>query len=742
MHSNNPVNQKLLNVTLLAILTPLYAMVLLTPEIGVLRNLAKYWSLGTPFAAPLLYVFALAYLISIIWLLWRGTLVGPVTLLLLTMVANGITTMGFDSEKTYTLSIGAGNPILGIDVYCNDVHLGKTPFTISEADFNKKVTPWDTPPDQPIMTLGNHDENDRYSSAKFFYVPHDIFEQHKQWPPDHMRYNRDTDKETLEEFKQSQYWWRFEQDGCVGLTSLSNFSNGSGGSNNRITIDINPNLTFLSAKEHLDVLLTQLQADNLQPTRAWLDHFLKYKELLFTRFYQQAMDDESLQPTLDTIVRAAFNLSTTPTESECRQVVNEIVSRTAKSGCFTVPSLDSLGIVMVAEAHSQPVIDCFLEPLEANLSGLNSDGTRGSGALVTYRRSGPRAKLLPLEYAIKQTAPPQLFDHLVYMARGGDHMDLLGNYPREELVWLFSHYLRNVEQQGGHMRDMRINRAIELCSQIANPLLEDKARQFVRENGEKQHGIGRHYVGQFIESRIDNPKIKQGELANWIFHWAPLDDHAKMAFLQKIQDPNACNYVSMIFSGGRNRHDNVIYELGNTPNPAFDTFIIDTCKSYKSQQSPGSWSRSLTLALVKTDTPAIHEFIKETWNESGKTRSQLINRLNSGDWHQPHIKWLVPLIAELTEKHDRTSAARLLSRIDTPEAYGLAEQWATDSDSDIAAAATAQLEIHDQRIAQNQQQLALAADLLAGTLKPDDLLSSTVAYTWNGTKYIPDNVIP
>ncbi|NQV33476.1 MAG: hypothetical protein HQ515_12355 [Phycisphaeraceae bacterium] len=742
MNPDNPANRKLLHMTLLVMLAPLYTIVLFAPYTGILPNLAKCWYQGTPFGAPLLYVFLLSCIASMAWLLRRGALIGPVALLLITLVTSGITAGSLGREKIYTLSIGAGSHILGIDVYCNDVHLGKTPFTITQAEFNKKVAPWGTPPDQPIMTLSNRDDNDRYASARFVYVAHDIFEQYGQWPPDHKGYSRDTDKETLAQLKQSKYWWRFEKNGCIGLSSLSNFSNSAGGTNNRITIDLNPNITFLSVEEHLDALLAQLRADNLQPTGAWLDHFLKYKDLLFLGFHQKVVSDHNLQPALDAIVRTEFNLPATPSESDCRRVVEEIVNRAATSHCFTVPSLESLGIVSAAQAHSQPIIDCFLEPIKTDFAGLRSNGTRGSGALITYRRSGPRARLLPLEYAIKQTTPPQLFDCLVYMARGGDHMDLLANYPREELVWLFSHYLRSIEQQGGHRRDSRINSVLRLCSQIVNPLLENKTRQFVRDNTGKRVGMGRHYVDQFVETRINHPKIEQGELANWIFHWAPLDDREKLAFLRQIQDPNACSLYSMAARRSSNRTNDIMYQLGRQPNPAFDTLIAETYNASEEPQGRGRGSQSFTLALVKTDTPAMREFITEKWNQDSNTRTRMMNHLKARDWRQPHMNWLVPLITGLTEKRDRVSGAKLLSRIDTPEAYELAERWAADSHEDIAAVATAQLAVRDERKAQQQQQLALTADLLAGKLKPDDLLTSTTAYTWNGIEYVPDTVTP
>ena len=95
----------------------------------------------------------------------------------------------------------------------------------------------------------------------------------------------------------------------------------------------------------------------------------------------------------------------------------------------------------------------------------------------------------------------------------------------------------------------------------------------------------------------------------------------------------------------------------------------------------------------------MRNFIKQKFNEDQKVRSKFINRLRSGDWRAPHLNWLIPMIAELTTKHDRLSATKLLARIDTPDAYALAEKLAADADEDIASAAKQQLEIRVKRVA-------------------------------------------
>ncbi len=734
MHSDNPANRKLINMTLLAVLSPLYAVILFIPHGGLLWNICAYRSQSALFTTSLLVISILATLVSIGWLLWRGTLVGPVTLLLLSTIPSMVTSNGALADKTYSLSIGAGRPMLGIDVYCNDVHLGQTPVVLSEVEFKRLVKPWDTPPDQPVMVIDDDHDSDRYSWAKFTYVPHDIFELNKQWPPDHRRYNRHNDKDTLNDFKNSKYWWRFEKDGCLGVTQLPNFGGGSGGFNGRIYIEINPSITFLSAEAHLDMLVVQLEQDRYEPSRAWVDHVLKYKDLLFMGFYTRAEHNEKLKLALNALVRVEYDFPPNPSEMDARRVVDDIVERVRIRRCFTVPSLESLAMDRVARVHSQPLVDRFLE-LDS-LSRVGSNGRRSSGLWTTYRRSGPSAQLLPLEYAIKKAAPPQLFEHLVYMSRKDGYMDLLGNYPREELVRIFRHYLGMIERQGGHRRDSRINEALRMCAQIKNPLLEETLREFMRENAGQGHGSAKHHVRQFVESRINDPAIDQGQLATWVYHWDPLDDRVKLELLPRVWDPKASNYLRNLVRQNQGRREDVLQQISVHPNPALDQFVIDTYNWYQSPQGPGYWSTAVTYALVRTDTAAVHELITGKWNEGGKTRLGMIGHLNSGDWREPTMNWLVPMISDLTAVPERHSAVTLLARIDTPEAYKLAETWAADPDPVLAIAAAAQLKLRDQRATQKQQQLAQAADLFVGHIKPDDLLPASTPYRWNGTEYI------
>jgi hypothetical protein len=736
MNRDNPTSRKLLNVTLFVLLSPLYAVFLFKSEFGVLRILGRLVSEGRAFAFPLLYLLLLGYIASMVWLLWRGSALGPVVILFVTMLLYSFSNISGIGEKRYELQIGAGQPMLGIDVYCNGVNLGRTPLKISEAEFCEKVTPWQTPPKQLRLSIEEPSpgDTDRFRSAKYCYVPQDIFEMYKIWPPDRHRYFKlNRNEEIFKEMSNSRYWWRFEKDGCLGLTSLYNFGGGAGGGRT-ITIDVNPNVEFPSAIRHLGLLVHHLANSDYQPSPQWLEHFLKYKGLLFMEFYKRAKGNEKLQPALRALVRAEFGIPEEPSERDCARVVDEILDRVERVGCFTVPSLESLAIELVGQAHYRPIVDRFLESLLA--PGGGSSGTRSSDIWTTHRRSGKRVRQLPLEYAVRKLCPDELYNRLVYMSRNGAYLDIIGNYPREESVRLITYHLRQVERQGGRFQRGRMMRAMRLCAKIHNPQLEGILRNFIRNNA-----VGRDNefdVREFIQSRINTADPNSSDMANWIFHWAPLNDHDKLKYISKLNTSQTHHYLSMLLPrGNQNLREDVIFQLSKNPNLSLDQFIIDSYKWYNSPQGAGHYLANLTDAIVNTDTPAMRRFLTDLWNKAGKDRKTLLGHLQHRQWRAPNMNWLAPLFAELTGKDERLMAAKILSKIDTDDAWQLAEKWAKDTDPDIAATARQQLDIRRNRLEDEQQFIRQANDLIAGKIKPDELLPPGPAYVWNEQEYVP-----
>ena len=728
MNRDIPINRAAVNITLFLLLLPFYATVLLTREFGALTLLLDLIAEGRPFAFPLVYLLLLGYAASALWLLWRGHLLGPALVLLVTVVMHSASSGAHDAKR-YELLIGSSKPVRGIDVYCNGVHLGRTPLRISERQLRSKVDPWDTPPEQPRFSIsGDQTSDSRYHFARYYYVPYEVFALYKAWPPS-LRYNRHNDKEMLEDIKSSKYWWHFEKDGCVGLTRLANFAGGSGGGLT-ITINIDPDIEFLSAAAHLQLMLAHLESTACQPTEEWLRHFLKFKGLLFMQFYEHVLRDDRLRPALDALVRAEFDIPDKPAARDCARVLDQILDSVERAGVFTVPSLESLAVTLVGRAHAEPLTERFLESLRLGPSA--SSGQYTSDIWTTYRRSGINIRQIPLQLAVRQLCPPELFNRLVYMSRNGSYLDIVGSYPRKETVRLIQYHLRAVEQRTGRRRRFDIRRAMRFCAQIKNPELEPFLYDFIRRNSASR-GSDFH-IRRFIESRITD--AGSANLPEWIFHWAPLEDREKIDYLVRVNDPRTSYYMKILIHRNCDRRQEVIYQLEKNPNPSLDQFLIDSYRWYLGPQGPGHWPTYLTGAIANADTPAIRQFLTSLWNEAGD-RNTLLKNLQRAQWRSPHMSYLTPLIEQLTDTTERLAAVKLLEKIDSTGAWDLAAKWARDADPQLAAAAAEQLQIHQQRTDEQKSRLQQAGDLIAGKIKPDDLLAPPRPYHWNGQQYTP-----
>ena len=741
MKHDNPHNRLLLNGTLALFFSPLYLVVLAPPDFGVINRLAHNIADGNAFVQPLLYVFLLGFIVSLGWLFVRGRIAGPMGLFFLLLLTYGFVS-GTDKEKRYELLIGAGRPTLGIDVYCNGVHLGKTPVRISKEELYKEVKPWDRPPRQIRLDMraAAHQGDDRYFWANYYYVPDDVFDRWNEWPPDFDRYRIGPLTEALKKIEATKYWWHFEKDGCVGLVPIANFAGGSSGSGGVTIITVSPQISFLSAELHLTAMLDELARTDYEASDEWIAHFRKYSGLLFMDFYKKAQANDKLQPTLDAIVRAEFGIPKDPTAADCARVVDEILDRVEKNGCFTAPSLESLAMDIVGKVDRRPIVKRFREHLDM---AYGSGGRASSTGWTTWRRNGKAARQLPLEYAVRNLRPPELFNRLVYLSTNSDRfLDVIGNYRRAEAVRLIGHYLRQIERGKGrgYNRRHNVQDAIRLCSKIDNPELDERFYGFIRENASSN--AHEHYLRQFFESRVKSKESDKSRLATFVFSGAPLDERDKIEQFCKIDSPTSLHYINYFTRFDDRQRKRALEHLTRMYNPSLDEFLIESYNWLVEKPDVKHYGNhaEVTRALVNANSDRIRKFLEGKWSESPESRGKLSKILRSSGWTKPHMAWLVPLIAQLPPD-EKYEAAGILDNVNTDDAWALLEEWADGDNEKLVRQAKWFLDRHAKETKNLNPLTGKGADLIAGKIKPDDLLAGAAAYVWTDKGYVSEKEI-
>ena len=720
MKKDNPANRPFMNTTTFVIFLPFLALGLLMPGVGMFDSIRSILGHGRWFDYPIIILLSSLYITSVLLILWKSSLgqgLGIFYLLLILMAMYATTRSDLaPSVRAHVIAIGRVSHIHGVDVYCNDVYLGQTPLVISEEDFRQKVKPWKQPPRQDIILgiQGMSYKSPRNIPRFLYYGPKDYFERYRKDRRSPYAYRQSHWRETL---RTSRYWWHFEKDGCVGVAPIGGGGGASGG--RTITIHADPEIMYPSVKPHLELLLHSLRRSRYEPTDEWVTHFRKYAGLLFHDFYQKSQDDTQLTPALHAVVKAEFGISDEMTEEEVARDVDEILARVERVGAFTIPSPESVAFDLLGRRASKAVEKRFVD-LATLAIGLSRASRFDEGQITTFYRQGRPALRLPLEYAIQQFRPPGLFNQLVYESHHGNNfIGLVGNYRREAAVRLVQHYLQGTDK-GGIRKLSRVLQATGVANQIHNPELEEDLRRFVGDNAEP-HGL----LITFIESRLDSPVTGASSLARWIFHLPHLNERDKLEYLSRVNSPRTYDHIQNLLMRGDYSRRRVIEYLEQRPNPALDQFLID---SYEYYQTPPT---ALVQAMLICDTPKMRAYLNELWNEGTDEQSFLLEEMSKMELgHMNLARWIRP-ISELIDLSLRLLAVPVLSQIDTPEAATILESWAAEKDEQLRILAQEHLDNHRERDRQT-------ADLIAGKIKPDDLLPPQIPYVWDGQNYVPE----
>ncbi len=738
-------------VTAFYLMLPIYLSILL----GMFKLFGQSGEYKT-FFGILPTVVVIAVLLSAIFLIRSGKLAIPLIVvavfLFSAMMIGEIGGFKLDRGGKTQWTIEGDFKIPGIDVYCNDVHLGQTPLIITEDEFLAKVKLWDTPPSQQRTTLREDDHNDdtRFGWAQYMWIPSDFIEYTKRWPDEEMQRplwgGIQKDAEIFEFCKKTPYWWRFEKNGCVGLSSFKSLlSWGGSGGPFGAKLSTGSTVKFPSLDKHFEVFIADLKRNNWQPDQAWMKHFAAYKDMLFGKLYQYAQKHPQAKPALDAVVRQEMNIPKGElSDGQRRQILDDVLRRCEEKSEFRIPSFESEASLLACRDKPEMIGEYYKKSMGRSRGGRISS----SGSYIRYGNPGPAIRLPVMRWVVNQYQPPQLYNQLVYsvgnnagMSRwfGLTDLKLVLNYPRDESKKILRYYLKTKQNQkaGPFGRAHDNEDIIRWLKDIHNSALEPEIRRFVQDNPGR-HG---HELEQFVNSRVKHFP-KESELPSWILHYTQLRNDEKARLIAKLKTDSINHHLSYLSSVNPRCRDKALEAFYHSPNRYGDEFIIDSYHHYTgSVVQRRSLPSNFIWALAATDTPKIRAFISEVWDKGGDERKKLLEGLRSHSWHHPHMNWLVAKIEQLTQKDERIIGLCLLPHIGTDDAKALLEKWANDPASGVVKEAKWRLEYFDKK--QKERQGGVFTQdtidgLLSGKIKPDDLLVPATAYIWDGEKYIPE----
>lgn len=637
-----------------------------------------------------------------------------------------------DSKKplpSIAIEISDGFPVTQLDVYCNDVYLGKTPLQISRDDFLAKVPQWNEPPRQeriesgiPIPETTSIIPDSSLPAMRMSYAPRDpITLRNYQWMMPSSTNHSPT--ETWEQIKKSNYWMQFRKDGCLAGVFARISGYGMSADNRTITNYFMPDAIVFSQDEHFHHVLFALRQLNYQPTKEWIDHVRNYESQLFYLLVGKAKTDKRIQPVIDAIVSAEFNLSDSMTEMECQRAVDEIMDRAENRGGFFIPSLESYAI-----NYLTPRVPRYFERQYDRVIGFRSTSNRIDGMngddLCYYGRDGRAARQLPLEYAIKQFHLPQNFNRIVYeYAKGNERMIyLIANYPGKQSQRLFRDFIDNLSKN-------RYQPPFNY-QEFHNPDLDEMILQYFSYQKPSRFNYD---ARRYIESRIGEPEIDYKKVIN-TFLFSTDDMIQKIELLVQIPNPYAWDCIQYFVLNNDQNRRTLLHNLSNHPNPFFEDFLLESYEiSQKDERRiPGIYS--LMNALLRTNTEKTREKVRQFWLDKPQERESFLRHLGDMEWFDPILVEWTEFLSQIAEPELRVLAIEALAKTDTRKSWAVVEQWANDLNDDVKNTAQSALREREKTREQSEK-------LIAGEIKPDDLLSPNQSYIWNGEEYVRESTL-
>lgn len=518
----------------------------------------------TLFGVPALGFTGVLFLIPLflgIWIYRSGNWRRPVLTAGIVYFCSFVLMLLFDSHFYYPPE---KRPIIftvkdGIDVYCNGVHLGKTPLHLNAEQLQAKVSPWKTPPIQPMYEPGK--------KPLYTWLPWDDFLESRYLKSQNLfnaaTYDsqtvsigptavltkaprRNPDIDALD--AQCEYWWSFEEDGnrMRVQRETSAYLNHPFQKTSRYHVNIS-----VSTPSH--GFLTQLLVDvlkDLPPERKadWDRYVLEKWSSIGNPLYtalgiarvgvahlpEEDPDRVKWDTALDSTVRMKYGLSDPPTPEESRRVLQDWVDSSVKNNHpFTFTNPYTLG-----EMIPDDYCDAVYWGTEMELVGLATElmGPTLVPALREQWKKDPfrfENGWAPLVYLDGRNKETESFKNLVcYSATTRNaHISLLFNEdPR--VVPLFKTLLYRKNHALFFARGTRYRNKIMLYSKVENPQTEAVFRKYVAEAlsdpklVKREKDVLTALVVSVVYDRLRRTHSDKGDLLSWV-QSLPLDGESR-----------------------------------------------------------------------------------------------------------------------------------------------------------------------------------------------------------------------
>ena len=586
----------------------------------------------------------------------------------------------------------------GTTAWCNGVKLGHGRFRMTYQDFDNKVKPVDTPPDQPHVVT--HDQpqfpDHKWYNADWTFIPGDPTPNHfgRWWPP-FPKY-----AELMNVMRNERYWWRFEQNGYSVTRGAYVNSTRIGGQDSSVSVY----LQYAAKERHIQVLRELLEADGYEPDAAFHEHVALH----------------GLERDLDAAVHGPFDADfyeiSIENEAAADKLLDSVIDRVLEAGTIQSPSRETGDLSQIARQYPEVIKRRLRSAVQTRRSyQFGSHQYK----LSTQTRSEVEGLLIGAIAVEENIIDERLFDECVLYQK----WNMLVLYNRPEVAPLLRTFLkRQQERYRVHGGITFLEGYLRLAMKSNLPEVQEIVREYLAQADESDWWLVQSFVKRQIELDADpttltdwvetNPAIRRDRLMPLLVKLAPTDFGKRIDRLDlELSSPDA-------------------HWIRNAAPPVVD-WMIQSASTLSNAQI--EWP--MTALAMNADNKRVRRFLTDRLAESADTASQVSTGLQrAGTFKQ---QWVTAAIAELiddSELEDKHKSVLLsiVGRLDTEAAKAVTKGLTSGSGTNSRITFVAK-----QRAKRKQAQLRdveLAKSLITGEIKPIDLLESN-RYVWGEHGY-------